>query len=361
MIKSPLQEIHEELGATFIDFLGFWMPLKYSSIKDEHLAVRKKVGIFDVSHMGNAWVRGKDVEEFLNRVITENPKKIKEGMGQYTVILREDGTIIDDTVFSHLKNGYLFVPNAGNEKKVSDWFKKQVGEMEVEIRDVSREYAIIAIQGPRSRETLQKSTPFDLTELGFFACKEIEVNGVKCIASHTGYTGELGFELQIPGDTNDAIDVYRSILDAGKEFGIKPIGLGARDTLRLEKCFALAGNEFEGGRTPLEAGLGWVINWDHDFIGKNALLKQKEKEYEKLTPLECIGKGIPRHGQIVEKDGEKVGMISSGSLSPCLERGIALAYMKPGYREIGMKLEILARRKIPAEVVKPPFVKKGEC
>jgi len=218
---------------------------------------------------------------------------------------------------------------------------------------------ILAIQGPKSRDTLQKLTKNDLKSIGFFSCEYIKIAGVECIISHTGYTGELGFELQIT-PTAAAEKVFRKIMEAGKEFDIKPIGLGARDTLRLEKCFILAGNEFEGGRSPLEATMSWTINWDHDFIGKEALLKQKEKgDFERLTCLVCNEKGIPRHGCEIHKDGQKVGMATSGTLSPCLNVGIAMGYVKPDFREKDSILDIIIRHKpIKSKVVKPPFVPK---
>jgi aminomethyltransferase len=218
---------------------------------------------------------------------------------------------------------------------------------------------ILAIQGPKSREVLQKLTDVDLTTVKFFGCRYIDIAEINCIISHTGYTGELGFELQIT-PPKKAEELFLTILDAGKIYNIKPIGLGARDTLRLEKCFILAGNEFKDGRTPLEALMSWMINWDHDFIGKEALLKQKEQgDYDRLTCLECIDKGIPRHGCEIQSDGKRVGVVSSGTLSPCLEKGIAMGYVQPTFREPGLELEIVVRNKIvKAQVVKPPFVKK---
>jgi len=206
---------------------------------------------------------------------------------------------------------------------------------------------------------LQKLTDADLNSVKFFGCQYVDMAGVHCVISHTGYTGELGFELQVT-PPEQAKDLFKKILDAGKEFNIKPIGLGARDTLRLEKCFILAGNEFEGGRTPLEAALSWTINWDHEFIGKDALLRQKEHGgYERATCLKCIDKGIPRHGCEIRKDGENVGIVTSGTLSPCLNTGIAMGYVRPDFREEGNILEITVRNKpVKAKVVKPPFVKK---
>ena len=366
-MKSPLHSLHEELGATFTTFMEYEMPLKYTSIQDEHLNVRRNVGIFDVSHMGNLFVRGKDAEEFISKVTVGDVSQAGIGMGQYTVILKEDGTIIDDEVFLHLENEYLFIPNAGRSKIIEGWFKKNSHGMDVEIEDVSQKFAIIAVQGPSSKECLQEVINIDLESLALFACKELQKEEMgldmdaRCIISRTGYTGERGYEFYIsPGE--EGIKLFKKVLEVGKKYGIKPVGLGARDTLRLEKCFALAGNEFEGGRTPLEAGLQWLIHWDHDFIGKEALLKQKEKDYEKLSFLECIDAGIPRHGYKVEKDGKEVGKVTSGTFSPCLKKGIAMAYVKPGYRDIGNILEIVTNgKKIKAQIIKPPFVKKGTC
>jgi aminomethyltransferase len=280
------------------------------------------------------------------------------------VILSEDGTIIDDTIFMHLKDKFMMIPNAGLAETVTKWLNKKAKEYNISatVENVSRDYVILAIQGPKSRDTLQKLTKTDLKSIGFFGCQYIDIADINCIISHTGYTGELGFELQI-SPTNLAGGVFNKILNAGEEFGIKPVGLGARDTLRLEKCFILAGNEFEGGRTPLEATLAWTINWDHDFIGKDALLKQKEKgDFERLTSLQCIDKGIPRHGCEIHKDGKKVGKVTSGTLSPCLNIGIAMGYVHPNFREKDSILDIVIRDKpVKAKVIKPPFVPKDWC
>jgi len=360
--KSPLHEIHKKLGAKFTEFAGFEMPIQYSSIKDEHLNVRKALGIFDVSHMSNVWITGKDAEKLLSFTTVEDASKIQIGQSQYTELLRKNGTIIDDTIFMHIEEEkFMIIPNAGMNEIVTRWLQNIVEEhnMSTTIEDVSRDFVILAVQGPKSRETLQKLTNKDLKTVGFFACHYIDIAGVNCIVSHTGYTGELGFELYIT-PPEKAKNVFEKILEAGKEFKIKPIGLGARDTLRLEKCFILAGNEFEGGRTPLEATLGWTINWDHNFIGKDALLKQKEKnDFQRLTKLVCKERGVPRHGCEVQKNGKKIGIVASGTLSPCLNQGIAMAYVNPDFRTVGDSLEIIIRQKpIKAEIIKPPFVKK---
>ena len=360
-LRSPLYETQVKLGATFTEFAGFEMPIQYSSILDEHMVVRKNVGLFDVTHMSNVWITGPDAVKLISLVTVEDASRVEDGKSQYTEILRENGTIIDDTIFMHLGEKFMMIPNAGMNQIVTQWLTDQAKKhhLKVKAQDVSRDYVILAIQGPRSKDTLQKITKTDLDAVKFFGCQQVTVADVDCILSHTGYTGELGYELQIT-PTTKAAGVFNAILAAGKEFGIQPIGLGARDTLRLEKAFMLAGNEFEGGRTPLEATLGWTIHWDHEFIGKEALLKQKEQgTFQRMTCLECTEKGIPRHKCEIQKDGTAIGIVTSGTLSPCLNVGIAMGYVAPEKREVGGMLDIIVRDKpIKAKVVKPPFVPK---
>mgnify|MGYP001597808703 CR=1 FL=1 len=244
-IKSPLYTIHKKLGGKFTEFAGFEMPIQYSSILEEHLSVRKTVGLFDVSHMSNVWITEKDATKLLSLTTTADAIKVRDKQSQYTEILKEDGTIIDDTIFMNLRDKYTMIPNAGMNVIVTKWLNEQIkkNKLDAKVKDVSRDFVIIAIQGPKSRETLQKLTDTDLNSVKFFGCQYIKIAGIDCIISHTGYTGELGFEIQI-NPPKKAELIFKKILDAGKEFDIKPIGLGARDTLRLEKCFMLAGNEF---------------------------------------------------------------------------------------------------------------------
>jgi len=361
IMKSPLHAIHEEMGATFTTFEGHVMPLKYTSIQDEHITVRRQVGVFDVSHMGALMISGEDAPALVSKVTTCNPEKVGVDMGFYTAILREDGTIIDDEVFLRLdKDEYLFIPNAGRSQAVEQWFRTQAADMEATVADCSPSFAILAVQGPRSEETLQGLVDVNLGEMKLFACREMEEEEGRTIISRTGYTGEKGYELYMtPGGR--AIPWLKKILESGTIHGIKPIGLGARDTLRLEKGFALAGNEFAGGRTPLEAGLGWVVHWDHDFVGKEALERQRNTPHDRLAFLECTQRGVPRHGHRVEKDGEEAGVVTSGTFSPCLKKGIAMAYLHPPHQDAEV-LEIVAGdQRIPARKVKPPFVKKDQC
>ena len=359
--KLSLYNLHKKLGARFTEFAGFEMPIQYVSIKDEHLTVRKSVGLFDVSHMSNVWITGDGAENLISLTTLEDASRIIDKKSQYTAILKDDGTVIDDTIFMHLNNKFMMVPNAGMADNVTKWLNKKAEEKNIyaQAENVSKDYVILAVQGPKSRDTLQKITKTDLKTVGFFDCQYIDITGVDCIISHTGYTGELGFELQI-SPVSQAEDIFIKILEAGKEFDIKPIGLGARDTLRLEKGFILAGNEFRGGRTPLEATMSWTINWDHNFIGKEALLKQKEKgDYERLTCLICQDKGIPRHGCEIQRDGKKIGIVTSGTMSPCLNKGIAMGYCNPDFRDIDSINDILIRnKKIKSKVIKPPFVPK---
>ncbi len=361
VLHSPLYKLQQELGAKFTHFAGFEMPIQYSSIKEEHLTVRKTVGLFDVSHMSNVWITGPEAEQLISKTTVEDAARIPDGMSQYTEILKENGTIIDDTIFMHLKDKYMMMPNAGMNTIVSDWLSKQAKNhsIDAQITDVSSDYTILAVQGPRSRDTLQKLTNTDLKTVKFFGCQYIDLAGINCIISHTGYTGELGFELNIT-PAKDAETLFNEILHAGKEFEIKPIGLGARDTLRMEKAFMLAGNEFADRRTPLEATLAWTINWDHDFIGKESLLTQKETgTYQRLTCLICQEKGIPRTGSPIQHNGKEVGIVTSGTQSPCLNRGIALGYVDPKHREKETILNIMIRGKpVKAKVIKPPFVPK---
>lgn len=361
VLRSPLYDIQVKLGAQFTEFAGFEMPIMYSSIREEHFAVRKNVGLFDVSHMSNVWITGQDAVKLISLTTVEDASRIEDGKSQYTEILRENGTIIDDTIFMHLDKKFMLIPNAGMNQIVTKWLDDQAKKhnLKAKAEDVSREYVILAIQGPKSKETLQKLTESNLDTVKFFGCKIMKIAGVECIISHTGYTGELGFEMQIT-PTTKAEDVFHSILTAGKEFGIQPIGLGARDTLRLEKAFMLACNDFEGGRTPLEATLGWTIFWDHEFIGKEALLKQKEQAtYKRMTCLECLEKGIPRNKCEIQKNGINIGLVTSGTVSPCLNKGIAMGYVTPDNRDVGNLLDIIIRNKpIKAKVIKPPFVSK---
>ncbi|MCD6512829.1 MAG: glycine cleavage system aminomethyltransferase GcvT [Thermoplasmata archaeon] len=362
-MKTALYDLHKELGATFTNFMGYEMPVKYRGIQEEHLNVRHNIGIFDVSHMGNLFVRG-DAEK-ISYFITGNASKINEGMGEYTMLLDEYGYIIDDEVYFKVgKDEYLFIPNSGMHGSIYNWMRINDG---LELKDMSDEYSILAIQGPKVDMAVMEVLEKDVLPEKFFEIRnipegkfKIKTDISKAFISRSGYTGEKGYEMYIyPAEA--AVEIFRAFLEKGEKYGIMPVGLGARDSLRLEKAFMLAGNEFRGGRTPFEVNLDFFIDWEHDFIGKEALKKKKDSIGEKIAPLEVIDRGIPRHGDAVYSGEEKIGIVSSGGYSPCLKKGIALAFIKNGYRKEGNEVKIVGQREMKAKIVKCPFVKKGEC
>ncbi|MCK4717605.1 MAG: glycine cleavage system aminomethyltransferase GcvT [Thermoplasmata archaeon] len=373
--RTPIYDAHREAGASFVPFAGWEMPISYTGIKDEHLAVRNAVGLFDVSHMGDIWVKGKDATSFLSWVTTANPTAAKAGDCIYTHILNIEGGIIDDMIATKFSEEcYLCVPNASMKDQILDWFKENRKDMEVEFIDVTEKYVCLALQGPKANGLLQEMTVPPLEDVKFFkshlyvlengrlvAEKPIEardecgIGSGEVLISRTGYTGEDGFELICRGE--EGVVLWKTLMKRGEERGIKPIGLGARDTLRLEKGFLLSGTDFHEDRSSLETGWDFVIAWDHDFIGKPVLERQKEEGHHKLRGILVEGRGIPRTGMSVLFKGEVVGEITSGSFSPMLEKGIALAYL-PKHIKKGDVLEIEIRGKChPAAVVKTPFVK----
>lgn len=362
-MKTALYDLHKELGATFTNFMGYEMPVKYKGIQEEHLNVRHNVGIFDVSHMGNLFVKGD--ENKVSNFITGNAGKLKRGMGEYTMLLDEYGYIIDDEVYFKVgEDEYLFIPNSGMHGSIYNWMRINDG---LELNDMSDEYSILAIQGPKSDSAVMEIINKDISSMKFFEIMElsredfkVDNDIVRAYISRSGYTGEKGYEMYIyPAE--QAITLFKAFLERGEKYGIMPVGLGARDSLRLEKGFMLAGNEFKGGRTPFEVNLDFFINWEHEFIGKEALKKKKDSIEEKIASLEAVDRGIPRHGDEVYMDGKKIGVISSGGYSPCLKKGIALAFIKNKYIKEGEVVEIVGQRRIKAKIVKCPFVKKGEC
>lgn len=349
-LQTPLHGAHAALGATYVEFAGYDMPVHYGSIKDEHAAVRTGVGLFDVSHMSNLWVTGPKAAKALAKVTPSDPSKVPLGKGKYTVVLRDDGTIVDDAFYFKLAEDKFFViPNAGRNVALLSAIQSHTPGVHVE--DVTTQWGILALQGPKARDVLAAASAS--TAPKFHHLTEMQVAGVTCLVSGTGYTGEKGVELYVP--TAGLLTVWNHLLAIGKAHGIKPIGLGARDTLRLEKGYCLAGNEFEGGRTPLEAGLEWVMDWTGDFLGKARLVLQKnEGAHDRLVGL-LQEKGIPRHGYPVHKAGQTIGKVTSGTLSPTLEQGIALAYVRGA--ELGDDVNVEVRGKaMPAKVVKTPFV-----
>ncbi|NDW19390.1 glycine cleavage system aminomethyltransferase GcvT [Dysgonomonas sp. 216] len=361
MKATPFTDIHIALGAKMHEFAGYNMPVEYSGIIDEHMAVCNSVGIFDVSHMGEIWVKGPKALAFLQKVTSNDASTLSPGKAQYSCFVNENGGIIDDLIIYHYEpEKYMLVVNASNVEKDWNWCiaNNSVG---AELENASDNIAQLAIQGPKALATLQKLTKVDLTKIPYYrfitGCFA-DVDDV--IISNTGYTGAGGFELYFHKE--NSLRLWEAIMNAGAEFGIKPIGLGARDTLRLEMGFCLYGNDLDDTTSPLEAGLGWITKFidNKNFIGRDILEKQKrEGVTRKLCGFSMIEKGIPRHGyEIVDKSGEVIGNVTSGTISPTTKNGIGLGYLKPEYTTIGTNIYIRIRNKdIEAEVVKPPFRK----
>jgi aminomethyltransferase len=348
-LRTALHDVHARAGATFVEFAGYEMPVHYGSIKAEHECVRTAVGLFDVSHMSNLWLAGPTAAKALARTTPSDPLAVPVGKGKYTVFLHEDGTILDDAFYFRVaEERFHVIPNAGRNEAVAGHLRAH-GAREVE--DASAATSIFALQGPKAREVLAAASASAPPK--FHHLVEMEVAGVRALVSGTGYTGEKGVELYLPA--RDSERVWSHLMEQGAPFGIRPIGLGARDTLRLEKGYCLAGNEFAGGRTPIEAGLEWVMDWKGDFLGKDRLLAQKESgDHPRLVGLRQE-KGIPRHGYAIQKDGRAIGEVTSGTLSPTLDVGIALGYAKD--IAVGDRVDVDVRGKpMPAEVVKTPFV-----
>lgn len=355
--KTPFFQKHRDLDAKIVSFAGYQMPMRYTRIIDEHQAVRESVGVFDISHMGEFTVKGKDAENFINKMVTNDITKLEPGKAQYNVMCYEDGGIVDDLIVYKMEDHFMMVVNASNIKKDFEWLKKNIKNETVKLENKSDNTGLLAVQGPNSLATLQKLTKIDLSEIGFYNFVEAELGGKKMIISRTGYTGEKGFELY--HDPVDSEDLWDKIFQAGGEFNIKPVGLGARDTLRMEMKYMLYGNDIDKNTTPLEAGLGWIVKFQKgDFIGKDALLRRKDKKSSRKSVIfELEERGIPRKGYLIFKDNEEIGKVTSGSISPTLNKGIGIGYVKNEFSEPGTKIDIEARRTtITAEIKKPPLV-----
>lgn len=357
MQKTPLNQVHKEMGAKMMDFGGWEMPVEYSGIIEEHKAVRNKAGLFDVSHMGEIIISGKNAFQSLQKIITNDMNKLEPGKILYTPICNENGGIIDDLlVYCLNENKYLLAVNASNIDKDFNWIKENT-LAETIVENFSDKYAMLALQGPKSKKILEKLTDIDLDSLNYYNFRESKAFGIDMIISRTGYTGELGYELYF--EAEEAKKIWDKILKAGADLGIKACGLGARDTLRLEKNYSLYGNDIDEKTNPYQANMGWTVALDKgDFIGKEELVKIKKRgSSKKLTNLKITGRGVARQGHEAYINEEKIGEVTSGSYSPSLKQGIAMAYLKTEYTEIGTEIEIKVRkRKVKAKVVKAPFV-----
>jgi aminomethyltransferase len=362
MKYTPFTEIHKRLGAKMVEFAGFLMPLQYSGINDEHITVRKAVGVFDVSHMGEIWIKGKNAFALTQYITSNDIQRLVPGKALYSVMPNGRGGIVDDLiVYQYDDDSYLLVVNAANTEKDFNWILKQNEKFGAEVENASDRTAQLAVQGPKAIDTLQKLTDIDLSSIKFYHFVVGSIAGVdNVIISATGYTGSGGFELYF--DPQYAEKMWNAIFEAGKEFGIKPAGLGARDTLRLEMGYCLYGNDIDETTSPIEAGLGWVVKFvdGNDFIDRDFLWKQKQTGVSRrLVGFEMIDRGIPRHGyEIYNEEGQKIGKVTSGTMSPMLRKGIGMGYVNTEYSKPGNQIFIDVRgKKLKAQVVKPPFYK----
>ncbi|MBX5320792.1 glycine cleavage system aminomethyltransferase GcvT [Candidatus Bathyarchaeota archaeon A05DMB-3] len=363
MRRTQLFEIHSKT-AKMTTFAGFEMPLWYKGIVSEHLAVRNNVGIFDVSHMGRVIITGKDAENFLNHVITNDVSTLTPNSALYSVMCNEKGGIIDDFVVSRLEEEkFLLVPNATNREKDYNWLVKNANGFGVKVEDISDKAAMFAVQGPKAEKTLQSICTTDLSKIERFKCASAKIADVDVFLSRTGYTGEDGFEVYVWNapleKPANAVKVWNSILEAGKAFGIEPCGLGARDTLRLEAGLCLYRNDIDEDTTPLEARLSFVVKFQKaDFVGKGALLKQKSEGVKRRrVGLQMIEHGIPRPSfRIYDEKGENIGLVTSGTFSPLLKCGIAMAYVQIAQAVEGNIVNVEIRGKmVKAKIVPFPF------
>jgi aminomethyltransferase len=359
MKNTALTHIHEQLGAKIVPFAGYNMPVSYEGVNAEHETVRKSVGVFDVSHMGEFLITGPKALDLIQKVCSNDLSKIVDGQAQYNCLPNETGGIVDDLIIYKLKDEeYLLVVNASNIDKDWDWISKH-NSAGATMRNISEDYSLLAIQGPKAVEAMQSLTSEDLSAIKFYNFKVADFAGIEhVIISATGYTGSGGFELYCKN--SEVEQVWNKVMEAGKNFGIKPIGLAARDTLRLEMGFCLYGNDINDTTSPLEAGLGWITKFTKDFINSENLKKQKEEGVKrKLIGFELTERGIPRHDyEIANKDGNIIGIVTSGTMAPSLNKAIGMGYVTTEYSSPGTEIFIQIRNKpIAATVVKTPFYK----
>jgi len=360
MKKTAFFEIHKKLNAKIVPFAGYEMPVEYSGINNEHLQVRNSVGVFDVSHMGEFWVKGSKALDFIQKVTTNDASTLTIGKAQYSCFPNSKGGIVDDLlVYKYDNEKYMLVVNAANIKKDWDWCNLQ-NTMGAELENASDNISQLAIQGPKAINTLQKLTDINLSEIPYYSFVTGKIAGKEnVIISNTGYTGAGGFELYMYNE--DAADIWNEIFKAGEEFNILPIGLGARDTLRLEMGFCLYGNDIDDTTSPIEAGLGWITKFTDKktFIDKDILQKQRETGVSrKLKGFKMLDRGIPRHDyEIVDSNDNIIGKVTSGTQSPILKTGIGMGYVNSEFSNVGTEIFINVRnRKLKAVIVKTPFI-----
>jgi len=360
MKKTAFNQLHKEAAGKMVEFAGYEMPVEFSGIKDEHLTVRNGVGVFDVSHMGEFWVKGPNAAALVQKLTSNDISRLRMGQAQYTCFPNGKGGIVDDLlVYYYEPNKYMLVVNASNIDKDWNWIVANNKEGAV-LENASDSMSQLAVQGPKAIEVLQKLTKVNLSDIPYYTFVTDEFAGVDdVIISATGYTGSGGFELYFANQ--HAEQIYKALFETGEEFGIKPIGLGARDTLRLEMGFCLYGNDIDDTTSPIEAGLGWItkFNDENSFIDKELLSVQKtEGVSRKLRGFEMIDRGIPRHGyELTDNDGQIIGYVTSGTQSPMLNKGIGMGYVAKEYSAFGTEIYVKVRNKLlKAKVVKVPFV-----
>lgn len=361
MKDTTLTQVHIDLGAKMVPFAGFNMPVQYEGVIAEHLTVRNGVGVFDVSHMGEFLVEGSNALKLIQKVTSNDASTLTIGRAQYSCLPNETGGIVDDLIVYRVKEEtYLLVVNASNIEKDWNWISKYNREIGANMRNLSDDYSLLAIQGPKAVEAMQSLTSVDLSAIKYYHFEVGDFAGIEyVIISATGYTGSGGFEIYCKN--SEVKQVWDKVFEAGKPYGIKPIGLGARDTLRLEMGFCLYGNDIDDYTSPLEAGLGWITKFSKDFVNSDKLKAEKtEGSKRKLVGFELLDKGIPRHGyDIVDADGKVIGVVTSGTQSPNLNKGIGLGYVPTEFATEGTEIHIQIRKNaLPARVVKLPFYQK---
>ena len=360
MKTIALHSIHEALGAKIVPFAGFQMPVQYEGVTIEHHTVRNSVGVFDVSHMGEFLVEGEHALALIQKVTSNDASKLAIGDAQYSCFPNENGGIVDDLICYRIKeNTYMLVVNASNIDKDWNWITTYNKNYNAKLTNLSDEYSLLAIQGPKAVEAMQSLTSVDLSSIRFYKFKVGDFAGIDhVIISATGYTGAGGFEIYCKN--SDVEQIWHRVFEAGKSFGIKPIGLAARDTLRLEMGYCLYGNDIDDTTSPIEAGLGWITKFTKDFVNATFLAKQKEdKPTRKLVGFEMNEKSVPRHGyDIVNANGDVIGIVTSGTMSPSIGKGIGMGYVTTEFSSLGSQINIQIRKNaIPATVVKFPFYK----
>lgn len=360
MKNTTLIETHLALGAKIVPFAGYHMPVQYEGVTAEHLTVRKSVGVFDVSHMGEFLISGNNALALIQKITSNDASKLTIGDAQYTCFPNENNGIVDDLICYKIKeNQYLLVVNASNIEKDWNWISKYNDAFGAELKDVSDEYSLLAIQGPKAIDAMQALSSLDLANIPFYTFKIGDFAGVdNVLISATGYTGSGGFEIYCKN--SEVLHIWNKVFEAGADYGIKPIGLAARDTLRLEMGYCLYGNDINDSTSPIEAGLSWITKFTKDFVNAEALAKEKaHKPERRLVAFELNERGIPRKDyEIVDGDENIIGNVTSGTMSPCLQKGIGMGYVSKIFTKPGTQIYIKIRKKsISATIVKLPFYK----